>query len=401
MDLSVVVPVYNEAGSIETLVRDLERELVPLFDRVEVIVVDDASTDETPAILDRLADERPWLDVQRAERNAGHGACGDAGLERAQRRVDLPDRLRRPVRRRRVPAALGARRDDARPRARRPGAAATTPTHRLAPHARRPARRVAPRGPSDPGRRTRRSGCSAARLWAELEPLIDPDTLAPNILVTLGAAVRGGGSSSVPGDPSAARGRHVDLRALRLVRFSLRGLGQLVAFRYRLARAPARRGAPPEATGCSAPAGTLSVAAGGAARRACGRGPRRGGARPSRSRRSPCSGSVCGWCSSARSRSTTTRACTPGSRGSSSTGDGYSYDPVYHGPVQFYVIALADLLFGVGDYVAAVPVAVVGHDRDLPAVLPAPAARHGRGAHRVASRSASRPSWLYFSRFAA
>jgi glycosyltransferase involved in cell wall biosynthesis len=67
VDLSVVVPVFNEAGSIETLVRDFERELVPRFDRVEVIVVDDASTDETPAILERLAAERPWLDVQRAE----------------------------------------------------------------------------------------------------------------------------------------------------------------------------------------------------------------------------------------------------------------------------------------------------------------------------------------------
>ena len=32
----------------------------------------------------------------------------------------------------------------------------------------------------------------------------------------------------------------VSLRTLRLVRFSARGLGQLVAFRYRLGRAPQR-----------------------------------------------------------------------------------------------------------------------------------------------------------------
>ena len=45
VDLSVVVPVFDEAGSIEALVRDLEHEIVPLFETVEVIVIDDASTD--------------------------------------------------------------------------------------------------------------------------------------------------------------------------------------------------------------------------------------------------------------------------------------------------------------------------------------------------------------------
>ena len=41
-------------------------------------------------------------------------------------------------------------------------------------------------------------------------------------------------------------------------------------------------------------------------------------------------------------------------------GHGYSYDPVFHGPVQFYLIGLADLLIGVGDYAARLPAAVLG-----------------------------------------
>ena len=43
--------------------------------------------------------------------------------------------------------------------------------------------------------------------------------------------------------------------------------------------------------------------------------------------------------------------------GGCSSGHGYAYDPVFHGPVQFYLIALADLLIGAGDYVARLPVA--------------------------------------------
>jgi uncharacterized protein (TIGR03663 family) len=80
------------------------------------------------------------------------------------------------------------------------------------------------------------------------------------------------------------------------------------------------------------------------------------------------------------------------------SGDGYHYDPVYHGPVQFYVIALAYLLFGIGDYVAHVPVAVAG---TIAIFLPFFLRRQLGG---VAALTASlaiclAPAWLYFSRF--
>ena len=242
VDLSVVVPVFDEAGSIEALVRDLEHEIVPLFETVEVIVIDDASTDETPTILDRLASARPWLVVEHAGQNAGHGASVMRGLRRASAewifQTDSDGQFLMaefPLlweRRHQSDLALGVRvqRND--------------PTHRLllTRTVRLAASLLAGRRIHDvntPFRLLRRS------LWLELEPHIEPDTLAPNILVTLGAAVRERRIVSVAVTHLPRERGTSTLRTLRLVRFSLRGLGQLLAFRYRFARAP----------GAGAPAG--------------------------------------------------------------------------------------------------------------------------------------------------
>jgi uncharacterized protein (TIGR03663 family) len=80
------------------------------------------------------------------------------------------------------------------------------------------------------------------------------------------------------------------------------------------------------------------------------------------------------------------------------SGDGYRYDPVYHGPFQFYAIALSYMLFGIGDYVAHVGVAAVG---TIAIFLPFFLRRQLGG---VAALTASlaiclAPAWLYFSRF--
>ena len=68
--VSVLVPAYNEARTIEGVLRKVAE--LPL--RTELVVVDDGSQDETPAILERLAGELPSLRVER-QPNQGKGAA--------------------------------------------------------------------------------------------------------------------------------------------------------------------------------------------------------------------------------------------------------------------------------------------------------------------------------------
>ena len=76
--LSVVIPAFNEVATIETVVR---RVLAVPF-RVEVIVVDDGSTDGTGDVLDRLEKELGIV-VHRCEINRGKGAALKIGFQKA------------------------------------------------------------------------------------------------------------------------------------------------------------------------------------------------------------------------------------------------------------------------------------------------------------------------------
>ena len=84
--LSVIVPAYNEAVTIEAAVRRLQD--VPL--RLEVIAVDDASTDGTGAIVDRLAQAGLIDRVLHQPVNRGKGAALRAGIAVATGHVIVP-----------------------------------------------------------------------------------------------------------------------------------------------------------------------------------------------------------------------------------------------------------------------------------------------------------------------
>jgi glycosyltransferase involved in cell wall biosynthesis len=79
--LSVVAPVYNEEQLIEAFV---QRALAAVAGYAfELVLVDDGSSDATPQLLDRLADNDPRVRVIHLSRNFGHQAALTAGLEHA------------------------------------------------------------------------------------------------------------------------------------------------------------------------------------------------------------------------------------------------------------------------------------------------------------------------------
>ena len=82
--LTVVVPVYNEADVLPLFAARLRPVLDALGESHEVLVVDDGSTDASPALLERLRREWPALRVVRLRANSGHQAALSAGLVRAR-----------------------------------------------------------------------------------------------------------------------------------------------------------------------------------------------------------------------------------------------------------------------------------------------------------------------------
>ncbi len=88
-ELSVVIPVYNEQENIRAVVRAASSYLDRLGVRFEIDVVDDGSTDATPAVLQRLQAEEPRLRTLRHDRNRGYGAAVRSGLQHARGRYVL------------------------------------------------------------------------------------------------------------------------------------------------------------------------------------------------------------------------------------------------------------------------------------------------------------------------
>ncbi len=78
--LSVVVPVYNEVADVASVLRAVE--LAPLPDGMarELIVIDDASTDGTSALLQQI----DGIQLYRLSRNQGKGVAVRQGLEMAR-----------------------------------------------------------------------------------------------------------------------------------------------------------------------------------------------------------------------------------------------------------------------------------------------------------------------------
>lgn len=87
MELSVVVPVYNESEVLPVLIERLKSVLETLKSDYEVIFVDDCSTDDTKKIIENVFQLNPRWKLISFSRNFGHQTAVSAGLHFSRGRV--------------------------------------------------------------------------------------------------------------------------------------------------------------------------------------------------------------------------------------------------------------------------------------------------------------------------
>lgn len=87
--LSIIIPAYNEEKRLPETLRSIAQYLASYKHGVEVIVVDDGSSDETAQSANALQNEFDHLIVIRNEENHGKGYAVKTGMMRAQGKYAL------------------------------------------------------------------------------------------------------------------------------------------------------------------------------------------------------------------------------------------------------------------------------------------------------------------------
>jgi len=87
IDLSVVVPIYNERGSIGKLYEKMEKILPGLNLKYEVLLIDDGSMDDTYSQLLKIHRKNKLFKIIRFRKNFGQTAAMNAGFDYANGKV--------------------------------------------------------------------------------------------------------------------------------------------------------------------------------------------------------------------------------------------------------------------------------------------------------------------------
>jgi dolichol-phosphate mannosyltransferase len=84
VELSIVVPARDEVRNLASLVEEIERDVLGAGIEAELIVVDDGSVDDTPALLACLAGSRPFVRAFRLARSYGQSAALALGIRKSR-----------------------------------------------------------------------------------------------------------------------------------------------------------------------------------------------------------------------------------------------------------------------------------------------------------------------------
>ena len=84
MDISIIIPVYNEESNILPLHRQLRQVLQKLTDNYEIIFVNDGSTDQSLPLIRKIACQESEVKYIDFSRNFGHQVAVSAGIDKAR-----------------------------------------------------------------------------------------------------------------------------------------------------------------------------------------------------------------------------------------------------------------------------------------------------------------------------
>jgi glycosyltransferase involved in cell wall biosynthesis len=90
VDISIVVPVYNEKDNVEAVYSAIRSALEAMECSYEIVMVDDGSSDGSYSVLTRLASDDAALKVIRFRRNFGQTAAMSAGFDYAKGNIIIP-----------------------------------------------------------------------------------------------------------------------------------------------------------------------------------------------------------------------------------------------------------------------------------------------------------------------
>jgi glycosyltransferase involved in cell wall biosynthesis len=226
--LSVVMPVYNEAGAIALAVDEVRGHVLDHVPGAELVVVDDGSRDGTATLLDGIAQGEPRVRVVH-QQNRGHGGALLTGLAHARgdfvflidsdRQIPLHDfgAAWAHVRQGRE-AVFGVRR-------RRHDPAIRVFLSRLIGVVVRALFGVRLRDANVPYKLFRRS------MWQDASACIPAGTLAPSLFLAIFAKARGRDVFELDVVHKERETGEVSIRRLKLLKFCAAGLRQMWAFR--------------------------------------------------------------------------------------------------------------------------------------------------------------------------
>jgi glycosyltransferase involved in cell wall biosynthesis len=230
--LTFIMPAYNEEGDIADAIDDVRKAAFDLVPGCTILVVDDGSRDRTGQIVDAISAADPRVRVIHKP-NGGHGSALIAGLNAAASEfVFLLDSDRQ------IPMDHFAEFWKAAPgrdavigvRARRHDPRGRVVLAKIIQIAIFGLFGVWLRDANVPYKLLRLS------VWKSASRLVPVDTLAPSLFIAI--FMRFAGAQIVEKEV-AHRQRdtgEVSIRHLKLARFCLKGFGQLLHFRWRLAR---------------------------------------------------------------------------------------------------------------------------------------------------------------------